>query len=178
MHAFNVDEILKVKKILGNKTDTSEKKEFFILVFPPSLTPALEYATRPLTSRHFLFTPVSIRLPFAANLRFLWLLFTRGMLDNLIGAFQLFVGAPPLSPRLPGRKQIFSRSIALRIFPRFYARIIRFSRTKMTDERGAGVRRRAGKGQCNGSGRRCLGLSLDLGLDLSTFAIVPEAIPY
>ena len=48
----------------------------------------------------------------------------------------------------------------------------------MTDERGAGVRRRAGKGQCNGSGRRCLGLSLDLGLDLSTFAIVPEAIPY
>lgn len=100
------------------------------------------------------------------------------MLDNLIGAFQLFVGAPPLSPRLPGRKQIFSRSIALRIFPRFYARIIRFSRTKMTDERGAGVRRRAGKGQCNGSGRRCLGLSLDLGLDLSTFAIVPEAIPY
>ena len=157
---------------------TSEKKEFFILVFPPSLTPALEYATRPLTSRHFLFTPVSIRLPFAANLRFLWLLFTRGMLDNLIGAFQLFVGAPPLSPRLPGRKQIFSRSIALRIFPRFYARIIRFSRTKMTDERGAGVRRRAGKGQCNGSGRRCLGLSLDLGLDLSTFAIVPEAIPY
>ena len=101
------------------------------------------------------------------------------MLDNLIGAFQLFVGAPPLSPRLPGRKQIFSRSIALRIFPRFYARIIRFSRKKMTDEwRGAGVRRRAGKGQCNGSGRRCLGLSLDLGLDLSTFAIVPEAIPY
>lgn len=59
-----------------------------------------------------------------------------------------------------------------------FARIIRFSRTKMTDERGAGVRRRAGKGQCNGSGRRCLGLSLDLGLDLSTFAIVPEAIPY
>lgn len=65
-------------------------------------------ATRPLTSRHFLFTPgihpTAIRREY---LRFLWLLFTRGMLDNLIGPFHSLSERHFRHFRLPGQTVFF-----------------------------------------------------------------------
>lgn len=66
---------------------SATKIRTFVLIFLPTLPPLHVNTTRPLTSRHFLSTLVSIRLLFAMSHRFLWLPVTRGMLDNLIGAF-------------------------------------------------------------------------------------------
>lgn len=80
-----------------------------------SSTPAS--TTHPLTSRHFLFTPVSVRLPFAMSYRFLWLPFTRGMLDNLIGAFYSLSKRHSvlgfLAATLPGSSRVFPSACLL-----------------------------------------------------------------
>lgn len=109
------------------------------------------------------------------------------MLDNLIGPFHSLSERHFRHFRLPGQTVFFrvflqdfrwnnylSRLLFIRIVEkkkkrkREWTRLRRKRRLEKANNRRAQAFRSF----------RCLGLSLDLGLDLSTFAIVLEAIPY
>lgn len=87
-------------------------QEFFILVFPPTLTPALEcYApsNQPPFSFHPCIHPTAIR----REPPFPMVTIYSGDAWQPHWSFPFFVGAPPLLPHLPGQKNLLAQPFHL-----------------------------------------------------------------